>query len=94
MKTIRGVSFYKQEETPGLGGEISSDKFMNQFKNLKFGILSNGKPGISILRGEVADKKDHELNGLTGATMTCNKVETMLNDVIYLVVQEQKANGQ
>src|SRR3990172_2366907 len=26
-KTIHGITFYKQEETPGLGGEISSDWF-------------------------------------------------------------------
>jgi len=93
MKTVRAVSFYKQEETPGLGGEIGSDDFRNQFKGKS--ILSpDGEPGIRILRGKASGKKAHELDGLTGATMTCNKVQAMLNKVIARIVEEQKANGQ
>ncbi len=93
MKTIRAVSFYKQEETPGLGGEIGSDKFREQFKGKS--ILSpDGTPGIRILRTEGTVKKVHEVDGLTGATMTCNKVQAMLNAVIARIVKEQKVNGQ
>ena len=93
MKTIRGVSFYKQEETPGLGGEIGSDAFRNQFKGKSI-LPPGGKPGIRILRGRASGKKVHELDGLTGATMTCNKVQAMLNAVIVRITKEQKANGQ
>ncbi len=31
MRTIRGLTFYEQEETPGLGGEIASSWFREQF---------------------------------------------------------------
>ena len=31
MKTIKGLTFYKQEETPGLGGEIAGSDFRDQF---------------------------------------------------------------
>lgn len=92
-KRIRGVSFYKQEETPGLGGEIGSDKFRSQFKNKSI-FSPDGKPGISILRVESAEKKANEVDGITSATMTCKKVQTMLNKVIVRIVEEQKANGQ
>jgi Na+-transporting NADH:ubiquinone oxidoreductase subunit C len=92
-RTIRGISFYKQEETPGLGGEIGSDEFRNQFKGKS--ILSpGGEPGIRILRGKGTNNKANELDGLTGATMTCTKVQAMLNKVIARIVKEQTAHGQ
>jgi len=92
-RTIRGISFYKQEETPGLGGEIGSDEFRNQFKGKS--ILSpGGEPGIRILRGKGTDNKANELDGLTGATMTCTKVQAMLNAAIARIVKEQTAHGQ
>ena len=31
MKTIRGITFYEQEETPGLGGEIAAEGFRKRF---------------------------------------------------------------
>ena len=73
-KTIRGVTFYEQEETPGLGGEIASSQFRNQFagKSITGGIIiRNG--GSSLPNG---------VDAITGATMTCDKVQTMLNAVI------------
>ena len=33
--TVTAVSFYKQEETPGLGGEIASKDFTNRFVGKK-----------------------------------------------------------
>ena len=34
-ETIRGLTFYEQEETPGLGGEIASESFRRQFEGKK-----------------------------------------------------------
>jgi len=93
MRTIRGVSFYKQEETPGLGGEISSDDFRNQFKGKSI-MSPGGKPGVRILRGKRPGKKANEADGITGATMTCDKVQAMLNAVIAQMVKELEPNGQ
>ena len=91
MKTIRGITFYEQEETPGLGGEIASSWFREQFVG-KLIVDENGNPGITIRSsGEPAANK---VDAITGATMTCNKVEAILNAVIKDIVKEKGQNGQ
>lgn len=88
MKTIRGISFYKHEETPGLGGEIGASWFQDQFKG-KFIEDEDGSPGMRVRSGASGP---NEVDAITGATMTCDKVEAMLNDVIALVVKERTNN--
>ncbi|MCF7956482.1 MAG: FMN-binding protein [Phycisphaerae bacterium] len=78
MNTIRGITFYEQEETPGLGGEISTEDFRNRFIGKKI-VAADGKPGIAIKAGLSGI---NEVDGITGATMTCDKVAEMLNKVI------------
>jgi len=89
MKTIRGVSFYKQEETPGLGGEIASDWFQDQFKGKSI-VDAAGKAGIRIRSGKHLGS--NEVEAITGATMTSDKVEIMLNEVIRRIVEEGKSH--
>ena len=86
IRTIRGVSFYKQEETPGLGGEIGSAWFRDQFKDKNIA-SADGVPGIRIMKGRKAGAQN-EVDGITGATMTCDKVEGMLNGLIERIVKE------
>jgi len=91
-RTIRGVTFYEQEETPGLGGEIGAKWFTDQFKaKTIFG--PDGQPGIRIVRGGGASETN-EVDGITGATMTCNKVQAMLNGAIEEIVEEFTENVQ
>jgi len=87
MKTIRGITFYEQEETPGLGGEIAALWFREQFAG-KLIVDAAGKSGIIISnRGEPAQNK---VDAITGATMTCDKVQAMLNEVINSIVKEKQ----
>ena len=91
MKTIRDITFYEQEETPGLGGEIASSWFEEQFKGKSI-VDGDGTAGIIVSSaGEPAANK---VDAITGATMTCNKVEAMLNAVIKDIVEEKGNNGQ
>ncbi|HUX19719.1 MAG TPA: FMN-binding protein [Spirochaetia bacterium] len=92
MTTIRGVRFYKQEETPGLGGEISSDWFQKQFDGKRI-LSSEGKPGFSVLKPE-AKAGPNAVDGITGATMTSNRVETMLTNVAQDIYKESPKNGR
>jgi Na+-transporting NADH:ubiquinone oxidoreductase subunit C len=85
MNTISAVSFYKHEETPGLGGEISSSAFTGQFEGLS-AVGPDGSPGIRVV-GDGADGPN-EVDAISGATMTSDKVEDMLNRVIAEVVGE------
>ena len=87
-KTIRGITFYEQEETPGLGGEIVSDWFRNQFAG-KLIVDQAGKPGI-IIGTSGGKAAQNQIDAITGATMTCDKVEAMLNAVIERIIREKK----
>ncbi len=91
MKTIRDITFYEQEETPGLGGEIASSWFEEQFKGKSI-VDGDGIAGIIVSSaGEPAANK---VDAITGATMTCDKVQAMLNAVIKDIVEEKGNNGQ
>jgi Na+-transporting NADH:ubiquinone oxidoreductase subunit C len=88
MRTIRGVTFYEHEETPGLGGEIASAWFQDQFKGKSI-VGPDGEPGIRILRGGGASQPN-EVDAITGATMTSKKVEAMLNAAVMRIVEERR----
>ncbi len=81
---IKGITFYEQEETPGLGGEIVKDWFLARFTDLSIRD-AEGKPGIIIGAGEDAPNR---VDGISGATMTCDKVQAMLNEAIKSIVEE------
>ncbi len=87
MRTIRGLTFYHHEETPGLGGEISADWFGEQFIGKSI-VDASGKGGIVIRMG--GNLANNEVDGITGATMTCDKVQEMINKVITDIVGEDK----
>jgi Na+-transporting NADH:ubiquinone oxidoreductase subunit C len=92
MRTIQDITFYEQEETPGLGGEIASSWFRERFKSRKI-INADGKSGIRIRRtGETP--AENELDAITGATMTCKKLETILNETIEKIVRAYPNNDE
>jgi Na+-transporting NADH:ubiquinone oxidoreductase subunit C len=82
LKTIRGLSFYEQSETPGLGAEITKEWFEKQFE----GLVIPDKAGrdarlVGLVRPE-AEAGPHEVHGITGATGTSNAVERLLNNTL------------
>jgi Na+-transporting NADH:ubiquinone oxidoreductase subunit C len=72
LETIKGITIVKQNETPGLGGRIKDAEFLNQFKGKKF------FPEIKIQSPGKASG-DNEVDGISGATLSCNALEVMLN---------------
>ena len=88
MRTIRGITFYEQEETPGLGGEIAADWFLEAFIGKKI-VDASGQPGI-IIQGGGETNAINEVDTISGATMTCDKVEELLNNVIEKIVRENQ----
>lgn len=83
MRTIRAITFYRQEETPGLGGEIAAPWFKGQFVGKSI-VDAAGEPGITI--GGAAGP--NTVNGITGATMTCDKLEAILDGVLQQLAEE------
>ena len=74
--TITAVSFYKQEETPGLGGEIAGKDFTDRFINKKL-FDAQGQPALTLVRPGRA-KGDYEVDAISGATMTSDKVQALI----------------
>ncbi|RKY06387.1 MAG: hypothetical protein DRP56_07505 [Planctomycetota bacterium] len=92
-KTIRGLSFYEQEETPGLGGEITTVGFCGQFEGHQIAD-EQGQWGIDIVAGGADATGVNEIAGITGATMTCDKVEEMINTIIEALASKREAYVQ
>jgi Na+-transporting NADH:ubiquinone oxidoreductase subunit C len=92
-KTIRGITFYEQEETPGLGGEIVTESFRGRFEG-KHIVDGQGKWGIDIISGADEQTGVNEIAGISGATMTCDKVEEMVNVIIETLAAKRDVYGQ
>lgn len=91
-RTIRGITFYEQEETPGLGAEITADWFRERFVGKKI-IDSGGDPGIVITAPD-GKEGQNKIDGISGATITCDKVQAMLNDAIEKFMKESGSDGK
>ena len=92
-KTIRGISFYQQEETPGLGGEIVTQSFRDPFTGKQI-IDEQGQWGIDIIAGGADAAGVNEVAGITGATITCDKVEEMINVIIEALASKRDVYEQ
>ncbi len=86
-KTILGITFYEQEETPGLGAEIAGDVFCNSFIG-KTIYGPDGKPGLEVAMPG-SPEAVNRVDGITGATMTCDKVQAMLTTAVENFVKEK-----
>ena len=78
-RTVRGLSFYKHGETPGLGGEISNPRWTKKWENRKvFNKL--GEVEIAVIKGIAgpAESDPHRVDGLSGATLTGRGVTNLL----------------
>lgn len=76
--TVTGISFYEQNETPGLGGEIIKAKFRDQFIGKK--INGTGRAiGIMPFGSELGD---NEVHAISGATQTCIRLEKIINESV------------
>jgi len=74
--TVFGSIFAHAKETPGLGSEIATTFFSEQFKG-KTIRDENGKY-VSITVKKDATGDAHGVNGITGGTITSNSVDEML----------------
>jgi Na+-transporting NADH:ubiquinone oxidoreductase subunit C len=77
-QTVTGIAFYEQNETPGLGAEITEPVFREQFENLA--LSPEGKP-INMERPG-AELESGEVHAVTGATQTSVRVEKIINTAV------------
>jgi Na+-transporting NADH:ubiquinone oxidoreductase subunit C len=77
--TVRGLTYYDQKETPGLGGEISNPKWLALWEGRK-GFDDQWNAKITVIKGQAgAPEKDPlRVDGLSGATVTSNAVTRLM----------------
>jgi Na+-transporting NADH:ubiquinone oxidoreductase subunit C len=73
--TLRGLTFYEQKETPGLGGEIANPKWQALWVGRK-AYDANGVPQLTVIKGPAGPpaQDPHRVDGLSGATITSNGI--------------------
>ena len=78
MNTIVGASFDHAAETPGLGAEIKDNpNFPKSFEGKKIFNESGDYISITVRKGGAQDA-NHEVDGITGATVTADGVTEMM----------------
>ena len=76
--TIYGVNFNHESETPGLGAEIVTEKFRSQFPGKHIKNAAGEVVSVAVLKaGKIAEGQE-QVDALSGATITCDGVSTML----------------
>ncbi|MFI3294433.1 MAG: NADH:ubiquinone reductase (Na(+)-transporting) subunit C [Rikenellaceae bacterium] len=78
--TILGATFDHKSETPGLGAEIATEDFSREFKDKK--LFENGEfVSIDLVKGGGASTS-HEVDAVSGGTLTSNGVRDMLKSCL------------
>ena len=85
LETIKGLTIVHQEETPGLGGRIAEAQFLDRFTNKTIApMLILQSPGKASL--------DNEVDGMSGATLSCKAFVEILNSEIKKYISVIKEN--
>ena len=82
MSTIKGIVFDHKGETAGLGAEITQQWFQDRFVGEKIFNTSSKLVGINVSKSnndpKNLDKNDHEVDAISGATITGDGVSDMI----------------
>lgn len=82
FNTIYGASFDHKGETPGLGAEISTSSFQEQFKGKKILDNNGGFVSVKIVKGGGAGENPHGFDGISGGTITSVGLSNMLENTL------------
>ena len=77
LTTIGSIAFYEHGETPGLGGEVDNEKWKKKWQG-KQAFDKEGALAVKVAKGKAAPGADHEVDGLSGATLTSRGVENLV----------------
>jgi Na+-transporting NADH:ubiquinone oxidoreductase subunit C len=93
LRTILGIGFHEQHETPGLGAEITSPWFQGQFagKHLPEHAAADGR--LIVFRGPGEETGPNEVHAVTGATGTSRAVERLTNETLTLLLAAMREHG-
>lgn len=77
--TVRGLTFYEQKETPGLGGEVANPSWQALWVGRK-AYDANWEPKLTVIKGHAGPpaQDPHRVDALSGATITSNGVARLM----------------
>lgn len=81
LSTIEGIEIVEQIETPGLGGNITTDAFKEQFAEL------SAQEQIMLVKNIEPDKAENEVQALSGATITSRAVVGGVNETLDRAIE-------
>lgn len=78
-RTIRGLTYYDQAETPGLGGEVVNPKWKALWPG-RLAYDDDWNVKIAVIKGPAGsvEENPHAVDGLSGASLTSRGVTNML----------------
>jgi len=80
LRTVRGLKFYQQGETAGLGAEVDNPRWLARWPG-KLALDENGGPAIRVVKGgvdEASPEAAYQVDGISGASMTSKSVGALL----------------
>ena len=76
--TVYGTYFSHASETPGLGAEIATEHFQNEFKDKN--VLDGDAIVLDVVKNGKVDKPEFQVDGISGGTITSVAVGQMLKN--------------
>lgn len=81
-RTVKGANFGHKSETPGLGAEIATKEFTDQFPGKKISDEAGAFKSISVVKAGTSADNDYAVDGISGGTITSNGVHDMMEDCL------------
>ena len=82
--TVYGAAFDHKAETPGLGAEINTDIFEVPFRGKKIKNYLGEFVSIEVKKGGAEEGDLHQVDGITGGTITSDGVSDMLFNTLQI----------
>lgn len=82
LNTIVGTRFGHKSETPGLGAEINTPTFQNQFIDKTIMNEKGEFVSVMVVKGGTPDTDKHGVDAISGGTITSKALEAMVHDCI------------
>jgi Na+-transporting NADH:ubiquinone oxidoreductase subunit C len=91
LETIVGVSFDHKAETPGLGQRIATSEIQDRYEGKKIFDENGNLVSVQMMKGEHGggassieyyEGKTHQVDGMSGATLTGNGLNQMLKSYL------------
>jgi len=85
LNTIKGISFGHVAETPGLGARIATPEIQDRYIGKTIFDKNGNLTSVTMQKGEKRDPSafgEHEVDGMSGATLTAKGVNAMLDQYL------------